>query len=61
VRTRYRAAEQPAEVQILPDGRAQVVFSDPQPPAAPGQSAVLYQHARVLGGGIIRQSSIQVS
>ncbi|MHB9034049.1 MAG: tRNA 2-thiouridine(34) synthase MnmA, partial [Anaerolineae bacterium] len=44
VRTRYRAAEQPAEVQILPDGRAQVVFSDPQPPAAPGQSAVLYQH-----------------
>jgi tRNA-uridine 2-sulfurtransferase len=53
VKVRYRAAEAPAEVTPLGGGGASVRFLQPQPPAAPGQSAVFYDGDRVIGGGII--------
>jgi tRNA-specific 2-thiouridylase len=37
------------------DGVLQVVFHDYQEAVAPGQSAVLYDNGRVLGGGIIKE------
>ena len=53
VKPRYRSPELPAEVEPRGEGRAVVRFREPQPPAAPGQSAVFYQDGRVLGGGVI--------
>lgn len=37
----------------LPDGRVRVDFLEPQRAPAPGQSCVLYEGDRVLGGGFI--------
>jgi tRNA-specific 2-thiouridylase len=54
VKVRYRAAETPADVTPLAGGGASVRFVLPQPPAAPGQSAVFYDGDRVIGGGIIK-------
>ncbi len=50
---RYRHREQPASVQILDDGRARILFDEPQRAVTPGQSAVLYDGDIVLGGAII--------
>lgn len=50
---RYRHKEQPAIVTILPEGKAKIVFDEPQRAITPGQSAVLYDGDTVLGGGII--------
>ncbi len=50
---RYRHKEQPAAVTILENGRARIVFDEPQRAITPGQSAVLYDGDVVLGGGII--------
>jgi tRNA-specific 2-thiouridylase len=36
------------------DGRSTVTFVEPQRRVAPGQSVVLYEGDRVLGGGIAR-------
>ncbi len=44
---------QSATVEPLPDGHARVVFDTPQRAISPGQSVVLYDGERVLGGGFI--------
>lgn len=51
-RIRYRHQEQPATVTILGD-RVKVVFMEPQRAITAGQSVVLYDGDKVLGGGII--------
>ena len=50
---RYRHPEKSATVELLEDGRARVIFDEPQRAITPGQSAVLYDGDTVLGGGII--------
>lgn len=50
---RYSAAAAPALVLPLADGRIEVRFKTPQRAVTPGQSVVLYDEDRVLGGGII--------
>lgn len=58
-RARYHHPEQPATVTVLPDGRVEVVFDQPQRALTQGQSVVLYQGDTVLGGGIICRCSAQ--
>lgn len=53
VRVRHRAALAPARVTALGERAVSVEFVDPVSAISPGQSAVLYDGARVLGGGII--------
>ncbi len=52
-RARYHHPEQPATVTVLPDGRVEVLFDQPQRALTPGQSVVLYEGDLVLGGGVI--------
>ncbi len=52
VMTRYRGAETPATVAAKGD-RAVIRFHEPHRAPAPGQSAVFYEGARCLGGGVI--------
>jgi tRNA-specific 2-thiouridylase len=44
-------------VRALGDGRAEVVFGRPARSVAPGQAAVFYDGARVLGGGWIERDA----
>ena len=44
-----------ATLRMLADGRAEVVFDQPQRAIAPGQSCVWYQGEDVLGGGVIER------
>jgi tRNA-specific 2-thiouridylase len=53
VRIRYRHAEAPATLTPLADGRADVVFDQPQRAITPGQAAVFYDDQECLGGGWI--------
>ena len=53
VKTRYRGPSLPARVTVRGTEGAQVLYEQPGPPAAPGQSAVFYQGDEVLGGGVI--------
>ena len=55
-RTRYHAAERPATVFPLPEGRVRVVFDEPQRAVTPGQAVVLYDGDLVLGGGTITEA-----
>lgn len=53
-RIRYQQPLQSAKIMsVSKNGRALVVFKEPQFGVASGQSLVAYQGARVLGGGII--------
>ena len=55
VQLRHRGRPAPATIEL--DGpAARVRFDDPVGAAAPGQAAVVYDGARVLGGGWIRGS-----
>lgn len=56
-RTRYSQQEVPAKLIALEGNMAHVIFENPQPFVAPGQSVVLYQGDCVVGGGIITQSN----
>ena len=52
VKIRYNHKETKAEIIPFKKG-LKVVFECPQPAITPGQSAVFYDKARVIGGGII--------
>jgi tRNA-specific 2-thiouridylase len=51
IRHRHQAA--PATVRALGDGRAEVVFGEPQIAISPGQAVVFYDADLVVGGGWI--------
>lgn len=53
VKTRYRQQDIPCQVIPKSDGSVLVEFDSPQKAVTPGQSAVFYQGAVCLGGGII--------
>ena len=53
---RYKAPEAAATLVPLPEKRARVIFTDPQPAITPGQGVVFYQDDVVIGGGIITSS-----
>ena len=50
VRIRYRSRPIPCRVKRLEDGRLLVRFLETASAIAPGQSAVVYDERRVLGG-----------
>lgn len=52
-KTRSRMTEQPATVYPEANGRARVVFDQPQRAITPGQAVVLYDGDLVIGGGTI--------
>ena len=52
---RYRQTPEPARLTLLEDDRFRLDFDDPQFAVAVGQSAVIYDGDRLLGGGVIRQ------
>jgi len=54
VRIRYRHAEAPARVRPIGEGRAEVLFDEPQRAVTPGQAAVFYDGEVCLGGGWIQ-------
>jgi tRNA-specific 2-thiouridylase len=56
VRIRYRSKETSCLVEPLGNGRARVLFDEPQKAVTPGQGAVLYEGDRVLGGGTIAET-----
>ncbi len=53
VRIRYRHTPAPATITALADGRAEVIFDEPQRAITPGQAAVFYDADLVIGGGWI--------
>jgi tRNA-uridine 2-sulfurtransferase len=53
VKVRYRQADQPARLTLLPDGGANIHFDEPQRSVTPGQYAVAYDGERCMGGGVI--------
>ena len=56
LKVRYRQPDQPARVQPLDDGSLEVHFDAPQWAVTPGQTAVLYDGERCLGGGVIEDT-----
>ena len=54
VQLRHRAREVPARVEHRDEERLVLELTTPQPAVTPGQSAVVFQGNRVLGGGRIR-------
>ncbi len=52
---RYAHKQSEATFKILEDNSVQVTFKEPQRAFTKGQSVVLYQDEKVLGGGIIHQ------
>lgn len=56
-KVRYRQQDQEAQVTIHSPDRFEVTFTHPQRAVTPGQSVVLYDGERCLGGGIIEQTA----
>lgn len=54
VQLRHRAREVPARVEHRGENRLVLELTTPQPAVTPGQSAVVFEGSRVLGGGRIR-------
>jgi tRNA-specific 2-thiouridylase len=50
---RYRHQEAPATARAIGDGRAEVLFDEPQTAVTPGQAVVFYDGDEVVGGGWI--------
>jgi tRNA-specific 2-thiouridylase len=57
VQIRHRHAPRPARVEPAGDGRARVIFHQPERAVAPGQAAVFYDGERVVGGGFIASAA----
>jgi tRNA-specific 2-thiouridylase len=56
VRVRYRHTGAAATITPLAEGRARIVFDEPQRAITPGQASVFYRGDEVVGGGwIVRQ------
>ncbi len=53
---RYRTPAAPATVTPLEDGRARVMFDQPQRAITPGQAAVFYDGDEVIGGGAMMRA-----
>jgi tRNA-specific 2-thiouridylase len=53
VRVRYRHTAAPATITPLANGRARIVFDEPQRAITPGQASVFYRGDEVIGGGWI--------
>lgn len=51
---RYRTTPKSCSVELNEQGVLQVLFDEPQEAITPGQSVVLYEGERVLGGGVIQ-------
>ena len=45
-----------ATITALPDGRARIVFDEPQRAITPGQATIFYNGDEVVGGGWIVRS-----
>ena len=50
---RHRHKPAPGSVRAIGDGRAELIFDEPQPAITPGQAVVFYDAATVVGGGWI--------
>lgn len=50
---RYNQKPQPVTITKLSDGKLKAEFDTPQRAKSPGQSLVIYQGTRLIGGGII--------
>lgn len=50
---RYRASDEPCEIDRVDADSAEIVFAQPQWALTPGQSVVVYESKVCLGGGII--------
>ena len=57
VRVRYRHTAAPATITPLENGRARIVFDEPQRAITPGQASVFYRGDEVVGGGWIVKSA----
>ena len=53
---RYKDTATPATVMVQPDGSIRVVFDSPKRAITPGQSLVMYDGDRLLGGGVIEKT-----
>jgi tRNA-specific 2-thiouridylase len=53
VRVRYRHTPAPATITSLENGRARIIFDEPQRAITPGQATVFYRDDEVVGGGWI--------
>ncbi|WP_444921995.1 tRNA 2-thiouridine(34) synthase MnmA [Microbulbifer sp. CnH-101-G] len=56
-KTRYRQPDQDCIVQVQEDGSLVVEFDEPQRAITPGQSLVLYDGEKCLGGAVIEQAT----
>jgi len=56
VRTRYRAPLVDCQITSTKNGEVTLTLADPERAITPGQSAVLYDGARVVGGGIVSET-----
>ncbi len=57
VQVRHRARPAPAEVVRAGEGEIELALDEPVAAIAPGQSLVLYDGDRVLGGGVIERAT----
>ena len=55
VKLRYRSRAVACIIEPEPAGGVRLALREPQPTTAPGQYAVLYEGATVLGGGMIQE------
>jgi tRNA-uridine 2-sulfurtransferase len=57
VQVRHRAAPAAAEIVRLDDAEVELALDEAVPAITPGQSLVLYDGTRVLGGGVIERAA----
>lgn len=59
VQVRHRSPAVPAEVLQIDDAEIELALDEPIAAITPGQSLVLYDGDRVLGGGVIERSGVR--